>query len=70
MDHDSVQGKGEKLVGNVKEAAGRITGDRELEAEGVNDQAAGHVHDTVGAVKDAGRDALAAAQGALHREER
>lgn len=67
MDKDSVQGKTEKLVGNVKEAAGKATGDQELEAEGVGDQASGHLHDAVGAVKDAGRDALAGLRDAGKR---
>ncbi len=59
MDKSSVQGKGEKLVGNVKEAAGKATGDRELEAEGVSDKAKGSVHNAVGAVKDAAKDVAA-----------
>ena len=63
MDSKSIQGKGEKLVGNVKEAAGKATGDRELEAEGLGDQAKGGVHDAVGAVKDAARDVAASVKG-------
>ncbi len=59
MDERSVQGKGEKLVGGVKEVAGKATGDRELEAEGAGDKAKGSVHDAVGAVKDAAKDVAA-----------
>jgi uncharacterized protein YjbJ (UPF0337 family) len=56
MDKDTLQGKSEKTVGHVKEAAGDLTGDNELQADGVKDQAKGQFHETVGAVKQIGRD--------------
>jgi uncharacterized protein YjbJ (UPF0337 family) len=56
MDKDTVQEKSEKTVGHLKEAAGDLTGNNDLQAEGVKDQAKGQLHETVGAVKQLGRD--------------
>ncbi len=44
-----------KVEGNVKEAAGEVTGDRELEARGAGQKA-------VGEVEEAGRKATGAAE--------
>ncbi len=55
MDKSTVQGKVEKATGHVKEAAGDLTGNDKLQAEGAKDQAKGQVHEMVGAVKDAGK---------------
>jgi uncharacterized protein YjbJ (UPF0337 family) len=50
-------GKAENLKGKIKEGAGKLTGDRDLEAEGQADQAEGTVRDKTGKavrnVKDA-----------------
>jgi uncharacterized protein YjbJ (UPF0337 family) len=46
----------DKVMGTIKEIAGRITGSRRLEAEGRTDRAKGEV-------KEAGRDAAEAAKG-------
>ena len=40
-----------------KEAAGKLTGDAKLKAEGASDKAAGKVQNAIGGVKDAVRDA-------------
>jgi uncharacterized protein YjbJ (UPF0337 family) len=58
MDKDRVAGTGKKLKGHVKEAAGKITGDKKLEHEGKADKAAGEVQNAVGAAKDAAREVL------------
>ncbi|HEY0784594.1 MAG TPA: CsbD family protein, partial [Acidobacteriaceae bacterium] len=50
------KGKSEKTVGHVKEAVGDLTGNNELQAEGAKDQAKGQLHDTIGAVKQVGKD--------------
>lgn len=42
----------DKTKGKVKEAAGALTGDERLKAEGKVDQAAGKVKGTVGKVVD------------------
>ena len=44
------------LKGRVKEAAGDLTGDKDLEREGKVDQASGAVTDKVGDVADTVKD--------------
>ena len=58
MDSDRVAGVANQVKGAVKEAAGKLTGDTKLEAEGKADTLAGKVQNTVGGAKDAVRDAL------------
>lgn len=55
-DHDRVEGAAKNMGGKVKEAAGKVTGDEKLKAEGRADQVEGKVQNTVGGVKDALRD--------------
>ena len=38
--------------GKIKEGAGKVTGDKDLEAEGKSDQVVGKVKDAVESVKD------------------
>jgi uncharacterized protein YjbJ (UPF0337 family) len=57
MNKDTVQGGAEKLGGKVKEAAGNVTGDEQLKAEGQTDQVKGGLRQAVGHVKDAVSDA-------------
>ena len=56
-DHDRIEGAAKNLGGNVKEAAGKLTGDEKLKAEGRADQVEGKVQNAVGGAKDALRDA-------------
>lgn len=58
MHKDTAKGALKDAKGNLKEAAGRATGDERLESEGVADQAAGKVQKGVGNLKDAARDVL------------
>ena len=51
-------GAGDKAKGNIKEAAGDLTGDKDLEREGKVDQASGTVKDKVGDAADAAKDAV------------
>ncbi|MDP3656912.1 MAG: CsbD family protein [Brevundimonas sp.] len=55
-DHDRVEGAAKNLGGNIKEAAGKLTGDEKLKAEGRADQAEGKVQNAVGGMKDAIRE--------------
>jgi uncharacterized protein YjbJ (UPF0337 family) len=48
MNRDEAEGKARNLKGRVKEAAGVVTGNKQLESEGANDRAAGAVQDVVG----------------------
>lgn len=58
MHKDQIEGAGKQAKGAVKEAAGKLTGDRKLEAEGKIDKAAGKIQGEVGKAKEAARDAL------------
>lgn len=55
-DHDRIEGAAKNLGGNIKEAAGKLTGDEKLKAEGRADQVEGKVQNAVGGMKDALRD--------------
>jgi uncharacterized protein YjbJ (UPF0337 family) len=52
-----MSGKVENLKGRAKQAAGAVTGDKELEAEGAVDRAAGAMKETVEKAKRNLRDA-------------
>ena len=56
MSEEHVKGGFEKVGGRIKEAAGALTGDEHLKAEGQLDQAKGGVHKVWGDVKDAAKD--------------
>ena len=53
MDKDRAKGSATNLGGNVKEGAGKLTGDEKLKGEGKLDQAKGKVQNAVGGIKDA-----------------
>ncbi len=57
MDKEHIKGAADKASGEVKKAAGKVTGNRKLEAEGHVDSAKGEVRKTVGDIKDAARKA-------------
>ena len=57
MDREHVKGIADKAKGAVKEGAGKISGDKELENEGKIDKAKGAAHKAAGDVKDAARNA-------------
>jgi uncharacterized protein YjbJ (UPF0337 family) len=57
MDKDRSAGIGHQVKGSVKEAAGKVTGDKKLEAEGKGEKVAGKVQNAVGGAKDSIRDA-------------
>jgi uncharacterized protein YjbJ (UPF0337 family) len=48
----------DEAEGRVKEAAGDLTGDKDLEREGKTDQAAGKVKDGVDSVSDKAKDVI------------
>ena len=56
VDRNRVEGAGDKAKGNLKEAAGRLTGDEKLKAEGRADKAGGSVKSTIGGIADTIRD--------------
>ena len=62
MDREHVKGAADKVKGAIKDTAGKITGDKKLQAEGKLDKAKGAAHNVAGDVKDAARDAAKSAQ--------
>ena len=57
MDKEHLKGAADKAAGAAKEAAGKLTGNEKLEAEGKIDKAKGEVRDVIGDVKDAAKKA-------------
>jgi uncharacterized protein YjbJ (UPF0337 family) len=58
MDREHIKGAADKAKGAIKDAAGKVTGDKELQTEGKLDKAKGAAHNAAGDVKDAFRNAL------------
>ena len=57
MDKDRIEGSATQAKGALKQAAGKITGDAKLQAEGAADKTKGKLQNAVGGAKDALRDA-------------
>jgi uncharacterized protein YjbJ (UPF0337 family) len=55
MDREHVKGAADKAKGAVKQGAGKVSGDKEMEHEGTADKAKGEMHKAAGDVKDAAR---------------
>ncbi|MEU1425011.1 CsbD family protein [Kitasatospora sp. NPDC005751] len=53
---DKLRNAGEKVEGKIKEAAGKATGDRTIEAKGRGEQAKSDLKQAVEKVKDAGKN--------------
>ena len=53
MDRDRIEGSGTKVKGDLKEAAGRVTGDQKLQQEGAMDKVKGKIQNAIGGIKDA-----------------
>ena len=58
MDKDRIDGAAKQAKGAIKEAVGKVTGDKKTQAEGVAEKAAGKVQNSVGGAKDAARKTL------------
>jgi uncharacterized protein YjbJ (UPF0337 family) len=57
VDKEHVKGAADKAKGAVKDSAGKMMGDKSLQAEGKMDKAKGEAHRIAGDVKDAVRKA-------------
>ena len=53
MDKEHVKGAADKAKSVIKEAAGKVTGDKKLETEGKVDKVKGGVHNAIGDAKEA-----------------
>lgn len=58
MHKDEIKGAAKQARGNIKEAVGKVTGDRKLQADGAADKVEGSVQKAAGQVKEAARNAL------------
>ena len=58
MDRQRMEGGLKKATGTIKEKAGQMTGDRDMEAEGKVDKAEGRARSAVGHAKDAAREII------------
>ena len=56
MDKDRIQGSLKQVVGRIKEAVGKATGDQKTEADGKAEKVAGKVQNAVGGMKDTVRE--------------
>jgi uncharacterized protein YjbJ (UPF0337 family) len=52
MNRDHVKGAANQAKGSVKSAAGKLTGDSKLEAEGKGQKVGGKLQNAVGNIKD------------------
>jgi uncharacterized protein YjbJ (UPF0337 family) len=66
MDKNRVKGSADQAMGAIKEAAGKLTGDAKLKAEGKADKLKGKVENAVGGAKDAVRHAAGKLNRALN----
>jgi uncharacterized protein YjbJ (UPF0337 family) len=57
MDREHVKGAADKVKGAIKDTAGKMMGDKKMQAEGKFDKAKGAAHNVAGDVKDAAKDA-------------
>jgi uncharacterized protein YjbJ (UPF0337 family) len=57
MDKDRIKGSAKQIWGRIKQAAGKLTGDRKLEADGRTEKAVGKVQNAYGGAKDKVREA-------------
>jgi uncharacterized protein YjbJ (UPF0337 family) len=58
MNKDEFKGKAKQVKGSIKQKAGEVTDNPDLEAEGAIDQAAGKVQEGFGAAKRKTREFL------------
>jgi uncharacterized protein YjbJ (UPF0337 family) len=57
MDKEHLKGAADKAKGAIKDAAGKIMNDKELQAEGKMDKAKGAAREALGDAKDAAKRA-------------
>ena len=57
MDREHVKGAADKAKGAIKDTAGKMMGDKKMQAEGKFDKAKGEAHNVAGDVKNAAQDA-------------
>jgi uncharacterized protein YjbJ (UPF0337 family) len=63
-----VAGKADQITGQVEEAAGDLTGNKDLKAEGTADRQAGEVKEEVGKVEEKVDDAIDMVKGVFQKK--
>ncbi len=58
MSTNRIEGAAHKAAGAIKEAAGKVTGDKQLEAKGAAEKILGEAQNETGKAQDALGDAL------------
>jgi uncharacterized protein YjbJ (UPF0337 family) len=58
MDKNRSEGAGRQAAGAIKEVAGKLTGNRQMQAEGAVTKAAGKLQNAAGKVADKARKAM------------
>jgi uncharacterized protein YjbJ (UPF0337 family) len=53
VDKEHIKGAADKAKGAVKDALGKMTGDKKMQVEGKFDKAKGAAHEALGDAKDA-----------------
>ena len=56
MDKDRIAGATKTVIGNIKEAVGKVTGDQKTVLDGQAEQKVGKIQNAVGGFKDTVRD--------------
>jgi uncharacterized protein YjbJ (UPF0337 family) len=56
MNREHIKGAADKAKGAMKDTAGKLTGNKKMQAEGKLDKARGAAHNVAGDVKDAAHD--------------
>jgi uncharacterized protein YjbJ (UPF0337 family) len=59
MDKDRIKGSLKQFGGGIKEAAGKLLGDKKTESEGKAEKTEGEIQSAVGGLKDTVRETLA-----------
>ena len=58
MDKDRIKGSIRQIAGGIKEAAGKLLGDKKIETDGRIEKAGGAVQNAVGGMKDTVRETM------------
>jgi uncharacterized protein YjbJ (UPF0337 family) len=58
MDKDRIKGSFKQFSGGIKEAAGKLLGDKKAQAEGKAEKSEGEFQNAVGSIKDTVRETI------------
>jgi uncharacterized protein YjbJ (UPF0337 family) len=58
MSQNRIEGAGRKAAGAIKEATGKVTGNKKMQAKGIAEKMAGSAQNKLGKVEDKTRSAL------------